>query len=533
MKRALVSLLPVSAIVIVIYIIKVYHIGQYPSPVLLPALTGVPSAKFYAQKDYGIHHVFLFGRPYQRGKDFGRLTASLLQKQESELHEQLKSILPYKLVRKVFFLALMRWYHGLEDYIDNYMVAEMKGVSEATSDKFDFLADKLTRQVAYHGLHEVGQLMVDSEFNFGCTVFSIPFRNSYVIGRNFDFEAGRIFDEQKILKWTFPEKGLAYASLTWAGMVGVVSGVNKKGVYISLNASGTNDIARLGTPTTLIAQKVLQFAQNAKEALEIIRESRQIISEIYVVASPDSPVVYRIEKSAHHTKVIPLSDFEVVTNHMHDPSWKRDSVNSWRMKNLTTVPREKRGLELLRVLKTRPIQSSGELNKIVLQLLRDKKGVGNQSLALGNRLSIDPLIATHSLIYNMKDQTLFVSTGPATVGHYEGIDLTASFKEQRPIRIEKLLQDSDVSKSDFNNLKESLESFNFWISQTEIADCSNPPMAWNPNEPHYKYFMARAEWGKKCKRDNKFVRQMYQKALGASPSYLRTKSEIEKGLKSL
>ena len=60
-----------------------------------------------------------------------------------------------------------------------------------------------------------------------------------IIGRNFDFEGGRIFDDEKILKWVFPSNGIPFVSVIWAGMVGAVTGVNASGVYISINAAGT------------------------------------------------------------------------------------------------------------------------------------------------------------------------------------------------------------------------------------------------------------------------------------------------------
>jgi len=100
------------------------------------------------------------------------------------------------------------------------MLEEMYGVSKSTSTDFDFLLDRFTRQIAYHGLHEVGQLAVDQgSDSMGCTVVALPHKRNWIIGRNFDFEGGRIFDSEKIMKWVFPERGYSFSfnNLGWNG----------------------------------------------------------------------------------------------------------------------------------------------------------------------------------------------------------------------------------------------------------------------------------------------------------------------------
>ncbi len=75
----------------------------------------------------------------------------------------------------------------------------MYGISRSAPRKYDYLADPYTRQVAYHGLHEVGQMMVDQGFEEGmaCTVIAVKRGRQWILGRNFDFEGGRIFDKEK------------------------------------------------------------------------------------------------------------------------------------------------------------------------------------------------------------------------------------------------------------------------------------------------------------------------------------------------
>ncbi len=209
---------------------------------------------------------------------------------------------------------------------------------------FDRYADRFTRQVAYHGLHEIGQTFVDFGWqDMGCTLFAVPFGQSWLIGRNFDFVAGRVFDEDKIVKWVYPTRGIPYVSVIWGGMVGGVTGINEKGIYLSINAGGSADFARYGTPSTLVLTKVLQFASTAEEAIKIIQDSQMFITDILVLVDAKSGTAYRIEKSPRRAPIFRLTGPTVVTNHLLDPIWQNDKINEFRKANLTSIAREARG----------------------------------------------------------------------------------------------------------------------------------------------------------------------------------------------
>ena len=70
-------------------------------------------------------------------------------------------MVPSSIIRSGMFLFLMRWFWGADRYIETWMSAEMWGVAQGTSHEYDYLADRMTRQFAYHGLHEVGQMVTD------------------------------------------------------------------------------------------------------------------------------------------------------------------------------------------------------------------------------------------------------------------------------------------------------------------------------------------------------------------------------------
>src|SRR3546814_19362254 len=56
-----------------------------------------------------------------------------------------------------------------------------------------------------------------------------------LIGRNFDFYAGDAFSEEKVIAFINPARGYTHAMVTWAGMVGAVSGMNEQGLPVTIH----------------------------------------------------------------------------------------------------------------------------------------------------------------------------------------------------------------------------------------------------------------------------------------------------------
>jgi hypothetical protein len=56
-------------------------------------------------------------------------------------------------------------------------------------------------------------------------------------------------------------------------------------------------------------------------------------------------------------------------------------------------------------------------------LLRDRRGVNDVELPLGDRRAIDALIATHGVIMDTQERTLWVSVSPHLLGRFVAFDL--------------------------------------------------------------------------------------------------------------
>ena len=58
-----------------------------------------------------------------------------------------------------------------------------------------------------------------------------------MIGRNFDFSASERFAENQLVCFIRPDSGYRFVMIGWAGMCGALSGMNEKGLTVTINAA--------------------------------------------------------------------------------------------------------------------------------------------------------------------------------------------------------------------------------------------------------------------------------------------------------
>jgi isopenicillin-N N-acyltransferase-like protein len=520
--------------------IRMLHIGTFlppKLPVTVVSTNDEPAGAWVGRDTYGINQLVLRGSPYARGLEAGHLTQNFLYAQEAELTQKLFHFIP-----RWLFLALeplgVEYFRGIEDYFEPWMTQEMFGVSKSAPHEFDYLGSGYTRQITYHGIHEIGQMMVDQKGDvMGCTVAAVPTKASWIVGRNFDFEGGRIFDQEKIMKWVFPDDGNAFISVIWAGMVGAVTGVNEKGLYVSINAAGSKDFRRIGTPSTLVLLKILQYANTAEDALAILQKETMFITDIFVLLDSRAGKLYRIEKSPARIAILPLTGPSVVANHLVSDTFANDATNLFRRNELTSEARQIRGELLLKMAfpEGRALSKSAEGK--ILEILRDKGDIDGKPLGLGNRNAIDSLIAAHSVVFNGDDQTLYVGKGPGVSGGFLGFDLTASFKARTPIRKGGFPADPRVSEETFTTIRTIEERATLASRSFAHRRCAEgaPLLAEAVNLSARlgadSYELATAEGdADACRGDLPSARSHWRHALDLHPAYLSERTRLQKHL---
>ena len=117
---------------------------------------------------------------------------------------------------------------------------EIEAMSAFCTHEYDAIGTPYERQLNDHAAHDIGHTM-QQYMLVGCSSFGVWGNNSMdgslLVGRNFDFYVGDEFAKNKIITFAQPESGCRYASIGWAGMLGVLSGMNEGRLTVTVNAA--------------------------------------------------------------------------------------------------------------------------------------------------------------------------------------------------------------------------------------------------------------------------------------------------------
>jgi hypothetical protein len=332
----------------------------------------------------------------------------------------------------------------------------------------------------------------------------------------------------------FPDKGYAFVSVIWAGMVGGVTGVNENGIYLSINAAGSTDFRRLGTPSTLVWHKAMQNSKTIDDAIRIIRDETMFITDIFVVADKKSGKAFRIEKSPDAVEVIPILGPSIVANHLISERWKNDSFNAYRRDELTSLQRQRRGESILKSFSNSATQDSEYVENFALNVLRDKADLDGEPLHLGNRKAIDGLLATHSVVYNASSDVLYVSQGPGVSGAFTGFDLRASFQKKSPVAVKSLPRDPRVSDEDFYRVGRSVVEVARAQELLKHGKCDEAALKLETARSYFyessAYYSNLGDFHN-CKGSLAKAKDAWKKALALSPAYARQVRSLKEKLK--
>ncbi|MCA8915887.1 MAG: 1-acyl-sn-glycerol-3-phosphate acyltransferase [Planctomycetes bacterium] len=493
----------------------------------------------------GIHEIGLTGNRWERGYANARLNQDLTEEQEKLLIEKINEFLPnkasYWLVKQL--VAINN--RDLPDYISDDEKLEVLGLTEGSIDHHPEEAPLYHRILNYHAAHDISHIFIDnplvttSEF-VGCTSFAAWGKASkdgqLIVGRNFDFEAGKVFDEDKAVLYVWPEKGIPYVHVAWAGMAGAVTGMNKEGLSIHVNAARTDEVSfgHIGTPVSMLVRRVLAQCSTIDEAYELINETQVFVSDTYMIATRKDKRAVVIEKSPGHCAMREADKPGLLlqTNHMLTEPFAGDAVNKEQIERATTTYRWQRLEELTE-------RHLGSIDPTIAQeILRDRKGRGDKDIGLGNRNAIDAGICCHSVITNVTTGELWVSAAPHTYGKYIRIPVQQMLEAgpQFSVRV-KMNPAQDLPRDprgpEYEDLVEFRKQVRFaraFIEDDE-ADKAEPVVRTlqnlNPKSFETSYFQGRLLFlkGKYADAEKKF-----EEALDRDPHYEAVREHIRQWL---
>jgi len=400
------------------------------------------------KSESGLWEAYIEGEPFERGVAFGQLTKELLYYQESSFFDQIRELVPSDNYLKVLKYFIAFFNRNLDKSIPDEFKQEIYGTSFACDPEFDFIGSGYQRQLNYHAAHDIGHALQGLNL-VACTSLSVwdgkSSDSSLLIGRNFDFYMGDKFAENKIICFVNPSKGFKFMMITWADLIGAVSGMNEKGLTVTLNASKSSVPLQAATPVTLLAREILQYASTISEAYEIAEKRDLFVSESIMIGSAIDHMTAIIEKSPENTGLYySSSDRIICSNHFQSETFAADPKNIENISGSDSYKRYQRVDEL--------INRKEILNETdVAAILRDQRIFGDTFAGMGNPLAINQLIAHHSVIFKPGILRVWVSASPWQLGKYVAYDLDKIFglkpsemNLKQEIRTESLTIPSDT-----------------------------------------------------------------------------------------
>lgn len=376
------------------------------------------------KSESGLWEAYIQGKPFERGVAFGQLTRELLYYQETSFVEQIREIIPSDNYLKVLKYFIAFFDRNLDKNITEEYKDEIYGTSFACSPEYDFIGTGYQRQLNYHAAHDIGHALQGLNL-VACTSFSVwddrSNDSSLLIGRNFDFYMGEKFAENKIVCFVNPSDGYKFMMITWADMIGVVSGMNEKGLTVTINAAKSTIPGQAATPVTLLAREIIQYASTIQEAFEIAKKRKLFVSESIMIGSAIDGKTAIIEKSPDkYDLVYPEASLIVCTNHFQGKTFANDEINLENIQGSDSYQRYKRVEELVNRYGT------FDVNKVVA-VLRDQRAFGDSDAGMGNQLAINQLIAHHAVVFKPESLQVWVSTAPWQLGKFVAYDLKKIF----------------------------------------------------------------------------------------------------------
>lgn len=372
----------------------------------------------------GLWEAYVTGAPFERGAILGNLAQELIVQQEVYFVRQIK-----QLVNSDAFLYVLRYLVGffnrnLPEYIPLEYQKEIYGETAFYSDEFTAIGSNYERALNYHAAHDIGHALSDYAL-VGCTSFatwdSSSANHQLLIGRNFDFYVGEDFAKDKMVLFMQPDSGYGFASVTWGGFLGVVSGMNEQGLTVTLNAAKSGLPSAAKTPISIVARQILQYAKNIEEAFAIAQQYETFVSESLLIGSAQDGYAAIIEKSVDKLALYQAPNHQLVcSNHYQSDSFALDADNIYNIEHSASNYRQLRTQTLLNQYGPLDYQEAAAI-------LRDTRGHNNKDIGLGNEKALNQLQGHHAVIFKPQERLIWVSTAPYQLGPFLAYDLKAIF----------------------------------------------------------------------------------------------------------
>lgn len=533
----IIVLLPPTALIIAMG--GLYLCADMMEPTLHVKLADYPTRQLndtlYCDDSYLFHNryqtweMFVKGSREVRGAKQGALTKGLMRYQEDVFIEQINRIIPSESYLKSLRLFLIIFNRDIAHHIDLEYREEIAAMSLFCTDQYNAIGTPYERQLNYHAAHDIGHTM-QQYMLVGCSSFATWGGRSddgeLLVGRNFDFYVGDDFAKNKIITFAAPDEGYRYAAVGWAGMVGVLSGINQAGLTVTINAAQGSIPTSAKTPISILTREILQYAATIDEAYAIASSRETFVNESILVGSRRDGRAAIIEKTPHETAIYsPHSEQIICTNHYQSDAFRECDYNIENIANSDTKYRYDRLEELL-------AEHSCVDYLDAASILRDRYGKGGEDVGVGNEMTLNQSIAHHSVIFAPAASLMWVSTSVWQSGQMACYDLAGFFEgASKPALLDDktIAADSQFIENDLPRLLRYRECIAQINRATRKGDELSTQyidefVAQNPH--HYYTYRILGDYHK-SRKEIRRASQRYNMALQCAIPYQSERNEIK------
>ena len=481
----------------------------------------------------GLSVVYLKGSPLEIGYANGVLMQNKMHTLENEFMRMIQGYVPRHWVMELLKNYIIYRNRHLSDFVPVAYRMEIYGTTLGCPDIHPEEGKFYNRLLNYHAAHDVSYMMIDNPFiraRAGCTAFGAwggaTSGGHLITGRNFDWEAAEVFSTNRVVEMCEPDGGIPFISLSWAGMAGVVSGMNRAGVSITVNGAPSHLPRDIGTPVAIVARDILQHARNLDESLKVLREAKVFVSTIWLVGSRADGKFVVVEKTPAVMSVRePEGDSIVCPNHFETAGLRDDPLNTNYMAGATSVSRDARLKELIR-------EFHGSISPAqAVDFLRDRKLPGGIFAGDGHRGSLNAFIATHAVVMDLTAGIFWAASPPNGLGKFVAFDVN-NFTNELPkltIPADETLTDGEYERA--RQAQECLADGLIALKKLKAPDAlqlAEKAETLNPGFYQNSFLQGRAllALGKPGE-----AAQAFQKALSEQPAFLKETQELEELLR--
>lgn len=126
-----------------------------------------------------------------------------------------------------------------------------------------------------------------------------------LVGRNLDWFGGDVLKPFGLVVVEHPDAGDSFAHFTWPGLVGVVTGMNSRGlVAVDLVVLKQREESRAGLPVLFAVRSMLEQFGTARDAGGWLEQTKRTVPQNYLVADPDEAKVFETEPSRFRSRAM-------------------------------------------------------------------------------------------------------------------------------------------------------------------------------------------------------------------------------------